>query len=62
MVRDWLSCATTRKKGTIGAKPEQFNEWVLLLLGFDASQDVLDDLFPGSGGMSQVLVAQGESA
>jgi hypothetical protein len=62
MVRDWLSCATTRKKGTVGAKPDQFNEWVLLLLGFDASQDVLDDLFPGSGGMTQVLTSQGESA
>ena len=61
MVRDWLSCVATRKKGTIGAKPKQFNEWVLLLLGFDASQDVLDDLFPGSGGMTKVLVSQGES-
>jgi hypothetical protein len=61
MVRDWLSCATTRKKGTVGAKPEQFNEWVLLLLGFDPKQDQIDDLFPGSGGMSQVLESQGDS-
>ena len=55
MVRDWISCVTTRKKGTVGAKPAMFNEWVLAILGFDPEQDTLDDLFPGSNGMMEVL-------
>jgi hypothetical protein len=55
MVRDWISCVTTRKKGTIGAKPDLFNEWVLALMGYDPSQDTLDDIFPGSNGMMSVL-------
>lgn len=52
MVRDWLSCRTAFRKGTIGAKPHEFNVWVLDLLGFDPDLDTLDDLFPGSSGMS----------
>ena len=55
MVRDWLSCVTTRQKGTVGAKPSKFNEWVLSLLAFDPAQDELHDLFPGSGGMMEVV-------
>lgn len=55
MVRDWLSCVATRKKGTVGAKPAQFNQWILALLGYDSTQDQLDDLFPGSGGMIEIL-------
>jgi len=55
MVRDWLSCVTTRQKGTVGAKPAKFNQWVIDLLGYDATQDELDDLFPGSGGMLETM-------
>ena len=51
MVRDWLSCATARKKGLQGAKPDAFNDWILLLLNAQASDEVVD-LFPGSGGLS----------
>lgn len=57
MVRDWLSCAVTRQKGLKGAKPPQFNQWVLDLLGFDPEQDTLDDLFPGTGGMALALAS-----
>src|SRR5690606_11429402 len=29
MVRDWMACAVTRQRGLTGAKPDQFNQWVL---------------------------------
>lgn len=55
MVRDWISGAVTRQKGTPGAKPHYFNRWILDLLVFDHETDTLDDLFPGSGGMELAL-------
>lgn len=55
MVRDWISGAVTRQKGTPGAKPHYFNRWILDLLVFDHETDTLDDLFPGSGGMALAL-------
>lgn len=66
MIRDWLSCAVTRQRGLKGAKPQQFNQWVLDLMAFDPDQDTIDDLFPGTGGMAVTLATQpltfGESA
>jgi hypothetical protein len=55
MVRDWLACARSMRKGLVGAKPAEFNVWLLDLLGFDPSQDTIDDLFPGTGGLGKVL-------
>ena len=55
MVRDWISGAVTRQKGTPGAKPHYFNRWILDLLVFDHDTDTLDDLFPGSGGMALAI-------
>lgn len=55
MVRDWLSCPRTNRKGVPGAKPLQFNLWVLELLCFSRDEDELIDLFPGSGGMADAL-------
>ena len=52
MVRDWLSCARSMKKGLPGAKPHQFNCWVLDLLGYDPTEDDIVDLFPGTHGMT----------
>ena len=57
MVRDWLSANATRQRGLPGAKPDEFNRWVLDLLNYQDG-DTLDDLFPGTGGMARV-VAQG---
>ena len=54
MVRDWISHVPTRKKGTVGAKPEAFNKWVLELLNYQAG-DTFCDVFPGSGGMSAII-------
>jgi len=53
--RDWVSANITLRKGTIGAKPVAFCEWVLALLGFDSATDELVDLFPGSGVMAETL-------
>ena len=57
MVRDWLAANATRQRGLPGAKPDEFNRWVLDLLNFQEG-DTLDDLFPGTHGMAHVL-AQG---
>jgi len=55
MVRDWLSCARSMRKGTIGAKPAAFHVWMLDLLGYDPATDTIADLFPGSNGLAEVL-------
>ena len=55
MVRDWISGAVTKQRGTPGAKPHYFNRWILDLLVFDDQTDTLDDLFPGSNGMALAL-------
>ena len=55
IVRDWISGAVTRQRGTPGAKPHYFNRWILDLLVFDDQTDTLDDLFPGSNGMALAL-------
>ena len=54
LVLDWLTCARSMQSSVPGAKPDKFNRWVLDLLGYDPAQDQLDDLFPGSGGMTAI--------
>jgi len=55
MVRDWMACAVTRKKGLPGAKPEAFNNWVLQILNYRGG-DELVDLFPGTNGMQEAII------
>jgi hypothetical protein len=57
-VRDWFSKEIALKKGLIGAKPAAFCGWILDLLGFDKEQDTLDDLFPGTSIMSEVIAGR----
>ncbi len=54
MVRDWLSCRIAMKKGLVGAKPLEFNLWILDLLNYQEG-DQLDDLFPGTNGMAAAI-------
>jgi hypothetical protein len=54
MVRDWISCRIAMKKGLTGAKPSEFNQWILELLNYQ-NGDQLDDLFPGTHGMAETL-------
>lgn len=56
-VRDWCSVPITLQTGTIGAKPQAFNDWLLSVFGYE-SGDELIDLFPGSGGMERVLMQE----
>lgn len=52
--RDWHSENITLKKGLPGAKPPKFAMWIADLLGVDWTQDTIDDLFPGTHGMSLI--------
>jgi hypothetical protein len=53
-VRDFVSANITMKKGTHGAKPDGFNDWIIDLIGWQPG-DTLDDLYPGSGSMGEAL-------
>jgi hypothetical protein len=54
-VRDWLAENITLKKGLTGAKPANFARWVFKLLKAKYG-DTLDDLFPGTKGVSEEWV------
>jgi hypothetical protein len=51
--RDHVSCQIAMETGQVGAKPEEFCRWVLMMLGHQDG-DELVDLFPGSGVMGRV--------
>ncbi len=53
-VKDHLVEPIALQKGLTGAKPEAFNRWVLDLLGWEPGDEVVD-LFPGTGGMADVV-------
>ncbi len=53
-VRDFVSANITLRKGTHGAKPPAFCDWILDLIGYQ-SGDRVDDLFPGTGAISQAI-------
>jgi len=60
-VRDWFSAGggnPSQGPSLPGAKPPAFNRWVADLLCYRAG-DVIEDLFPGTGGMGLEL-AQGD--
>jgi hypothetical protein len=57
VTRDHLAESITLRRGFTGAKPARFNRWVLDMLGYIDDVDALDDLFPGTGGMSATLAA-----
>lgn len=54
MVRDWVSGHIAMKKGLRGSKPDYFNDWILSLLNFQKG-DVIEDIFPGTNGMSEAV-------
>lgn len=55
-VRDWVSANITLRKGLTGAKPPEFTRWLLEILNAQPG-DQIDDLFPGSGAVQQVINA-----
>ena len=50
--RDFVSANITLKRGLVGAKPEAFCFWLFDLLGMQPD-DAFDDLFPGSGAVTE---------
>jgi hypothetical protein len=51
IMRDWVACPITMKRGLTGAKPEKVCHWAFELVGA-RPEDELCDLFPGSGAVS----------
>jgi hypothetical protein len=58
--RDHIAESITLRKGFTGTKPPKVCAWLLDLLGY-VEGDTVDDLFPGTGVMADVL-AQGRIA
>ena len=53
-VGDVLTCPHSQGSFA-GHKPRQWTRWVLDMLGYDPETDTVDDLFPGSGTVSNEL-------
>lgn len=47
--------APKQNTGFAGAKPAEWTEWVLDALSYDPKTDTVDDLFPGSGAVGDVI-------
>lgn len=56
-IRNFVVCPITLRKGLVGVKPDPVNEWILDWLNVKPG-DVLDDKFPGSGGMGKCFEAR----
>ena len=52
VMRDFIDCPITMKRGLTGAKPEKVCHWLFEALGA-VPTDELHDLFPGSGAVSR---------
>lgn len=48
VMRDWIECPITMKRGLTGAKPEKVCHWAFECVGA-RPEDELADLFPGTG-------------
>lgn len=55
-LRDWVSENITLRKGLSGVKPARFSWWVFEFLGAEIG-DTLDDIFPGSGAVTDAWLA-----
>jgi hypothetical protein len=52
VMRDWIECPITLKRGLTGAKPEAVCHWAFEMLGA-RPEDELHDLYPGTGAVSK---------
>lgn len=52
VMRDWVECSITLKRGLTGAKPEAVCHWAFELCGA-RPDDQLEDLFPGTGAVTK---------
>lgn len=54
-MRDWLAENITMQRGLSGAKPEMVCRWLFEVVGADP-HDTLDDIYPGSGAVTDAWV------
>jgi hypothetical protein len=52
VMRDWIECPMTLKRGLTGAKPEKVCQWAFEMVGA-RPDDTLDDMFPGTGAVTK---------
>jgi hypothetical protein len=52
ILRDWIACSITLRRGLVGAKPEAVCHWAFECVGA-ARGDEFHDLFPGSGAVTR---------
>ena len=54
VMRDWIECPITMKRGLTGAKPEKVCHWAFEMVGA-RPDDELHDLFPGTGAVGKAF-------
>lgn len=52
VMRDWIECPITLRRGLTGAKPEAVCHWAFEMVGARPEDD-LADLFPGTGAVTE---------
>ena len=52
VMRDWVECSITLKRGLTGAKPEKVCHWAFEMVGA-RPEDELIDLYPGTGAVGK---------
>lgn len=52
VMRDWIECPITLRRGLTGAKPEKVCHWAFEIVGARPDDD-LSDLFPGTGAVTK---------
>ena len=54
VMRDWIDCPITLRKGLCGAKPEKVCHWAFEMMGMRPDDDLID-LFPGTGAVTEAF-------
>lgn len=52
VMRDWIECPITLRRGLTGAKPEAVCHWAFEMVG-SRPDDQMHDLFPGTGAVTE---------
>jgi hypothetical protein len=52
VMRDWIECPITLRRGLVGAKPEKVCHWAFEMLGAHPADDLVD-MFPGTGAVTR---------
>ena len=52
VMRDWIECSITLKRGLTGVKPEKVCRWAFHMVGAERN-DEFNDLFPGTGAVAK---------